>query len=178
VHENTLFFPHLSPRLLRHTPPPSSAPQPAPRGLLHHNRYASFCSSLPLTANKGKRSAVLMPPVTVPASAGRGTVRHPCVAPALALRWPSSLPCSSTRAPCARCANTCPRGPPFSPRLRGRLLDQQSVRELLVEILRNNRMPFTIWMPWIIPSCIAHDSQLLRIVRAESVIYIPNNESC
>src|SRR4030095_4590300 len=90
-----------------------------------------------------------------------------------------ALPCSSTRAPCARCDNTCPRGhPPFSHRLLGRLLDQQSVRELLVQILRNNRMPFDIWMPWIIPWCVVRYLKLLRIVRAESVIDIPDEESC
>jgi len=84
---------------------------------------------------------------------------------------PSPLHCSINSGNCMRCANTCTRGhAPLSHRRLWRLVYQQSLRKLLVQILRNNRMPFDIGMPGIMPVFIAYYLQLLRIVRAESII--------
>ena len=64
-----------------------------------------------------------------------------------------------------------------SPRVLWRRVDEKFVRELLVEILRNNRMPFDIGMPGIMP-VFTHHVQLLRIVRAEHLVEIPDEEPC
>ena len=63
-----------------------------------------------------------------------------------------------------------------SPRLLWKLLPPQSLRELLVEILGHNHMPFDVKMPWVVPLVVARYFNILRVVIAENVIQIPYHD--